>query len=138
MRQALEQAKKGRLHILEAMYACIDAPRAEMKPQTPRMVSIEIDREFIGAIIGPGGKIIQEMQRETGTNINIEEVGDKGVVSIYAKEKESCDAALAKIKGIVSVPEIGEEYDAVVKSIMPYGAFMEFLPGKQGLLHISE
>nr|MBP6456093.1 polyribonucleotide nucleotidyltransferase [Chitinophagaceae bacterium] len=138
MRQALEQAKKGRLHILEAMYACIDAPRAEMKPQTPRMVSIEIDREFIGAIIGPGGKIIQEMQRETGTNINIEEVGDKGVVSIYAKEKESCDAALAKIKGIVSVPEIGEEYEAVVKSIMPYGAFMEFLPGKQGLLHISE
>ena len=102
------------------------------------MVKLFIDKEFIGAVIGPQGKIIQEIQRETGTTINIEEVGNKGEVSVFSPAKEGLDKAVAWIRGIVSVPEEGEEYEATVKSIMPYGAFVEFLPGKQGLLHISE
>ncbi len=138
MRQALAQANAGRMHILDAMYACIPEKRADLKPHAPRMEFLAIDKEFIGAVIGPGGKIIQEIQRETGTTISIEEVGDKGHVSIFSKEKEGLDKALAWIKGIVMVPEIGMVYDATVKSIMPFGAFVEFLPGKQGLLHISE
>lgn len=138
MRAALAQAKKGRLHILEAMYACIEAARPEPKPHAPRMEKLIIDREYIGAVIGPGGKVIQEIQRETGTNINIEEVGQTGEVSIFSAQKENLDKALAWIKGIVAVPEVGEVYDSTVKSVMPYGAFVEFLPGKQGLLHISE
>lgn len=138
MRSALAQANAGRLHILDAMYACIPEKRADLKPHAPRMEFMAIDKEFIGAVIGPGGKIIQEIQRETGTNITIEEVGDKGHVSIFSKQKEGLDKAVAWIKGIVMVPEIGMVYDAVVKSIMPFGAFVEFLPGKQGLLHISE
>jgi polyribonucleotide nucleotidyltransferase len=97
-----------------------------------------IDKEYIGAVIGPGGKVIQEMQKETGTTIVIEEVGDKGRIEIFSPDRAGIDAALRKIRGIVAVPEIGEVYEATVKSIMPYGAFVEFMPGKQGLLHISE
>ncbi|MGZ5189633.1 MAG: polyribonucleotide nucleotidyltransferase [Flavisolibacter sp.] len=138
MRQALEQARRGRLHILDAMYQCIDASRGDVKEHAPRMVKIYIDREFIGAVIGPGGKIIQEIQRETGTTINLEEKNNQGEVSIFGTVKEGVDRALAWVKGIVAVPVEGDEYEAIVKSIMPYGAFVEFLPGKQGLLHISE
>ena len=101
-------------------------------------MKIYIDKEFIGAVIGPGGKIIQEIQRETGATINIEEVGNQGEVSIFSPQKEGLDKAVAWIKGIVSVPEVGETYESTVKSVMPYGAFVEFMPGKQGLLHISE
>jgi polyribonucleotide nucleotidyltransferase len=138
MSQALEQARKGRLHILDQMYACMPEHRNEYKPQTPRIEQIIVDKEFIGAIIGPGGKVIQEMQRETGATINIEEVDDKGIVKIFSNNGESMAAAISRIRGIVSVPDVGEDYDSVVKSIMPYGAFVEFMPGKQGLLHISE
>ncbi|MBS1916014.1 MAG: polyribonucleotide nucleotidyltransferase [Bacteroidetes bacterium] len=138
MREALEQAKKGRLHILDAMYECIEAPRAEVKPHAPRMEKLFIDKEFIGAVIGPQGKIIQEIQRETGTTINLEEVGNYGEVSIFSPAKDGLERAVAWIKGIVAVPEVNSVYEAKVKSIMPYGAFVEFLPGKQGLLHISE
>jgi len=138
MMAALEQARKGRLHILDAMYEAIPAARAEVKPHAPRMQKLFIDKEFIGAIIGPQGKIIQEIQRETGTTINIEEVGNQGEVSVFSPAKEGLDRAVAWIKGIVAMPEVGEEYESKVKSIMPYGAFVEFMPGKQGLLHISE
>lgn len=138
MREALEQARKGRLHILEAMYECIDKPREDLKPHAPRMVKMFIDKEFIGAVIGPGGKIIQEIQRETGATINIEEKNNQGEVSIFSPEKTGLDRAVAWIKGIVAVPEVGEVYESTVKSVMPYGAFVEFMPGKQGLLHISE
>jgi polyribonucleotide nucleotidyltransferase len=138
MRQALSQARNGRLHILDAMYECIASAREEVKPHAPRMVKIFIDKEFIGAVIGPGGKIIQEIQRETGATINIEEVGNQGEVSIFSPAKEGLEKALAWVKGIVSMPEVGETYEATVKSVMPYGAFVEFMPGKQGLLHISE
>lgn len=138
MRQALEQARRGRLHILDAMYACIPQHRDDLKPHAPRIEQLIVDREFIGAIIGPGGKIIQEIQRETGTEINIEEVGDNGVVKIFSNDGEKMKKAVDWIKGIVAIPEVGETYDSVVKSIMPYGAFVEFMPGKQGLLHISE
>jgi polyribonucleotide nucleotidyltransferase len=138
MRQALAQARDGRMHILDAMYQCIPEKREDLKPHAPRMEFLAIDKEFIGAVIGPGGKIIQEIQRETGTTISIEEVGDKGHVSIFSKQKEGLDRALSWIKGIVAVPEVGTVYDSTVKSIMPFGAFVEFLPGKQGLLHISE
>ena len=138
MREALEQARKGRLHILQEMYQCIDAPRGEVKPHAPRMEKLIIDKEFIGAVIGPQGKIIQEIQRETGTTVNIEEVGKYGEVSVFSPAKEGLEKAVAWIKGIVAIPEVGEEYESTVKSIMPYGAFVEFMPGKQGLLHISE
>jgi len=138
MREALEQARKGRLHILDAMYECMPSARPEVKPHAPRMEKLFIDKEFIGAVIGPGGKIIQEIQRETGATINLEEVGNYGEVSIFSPAKEGLDKAVAWIKGIVAVPEVGSVYEAKVKSVMPYGAFVEFLPGKQGLLHISE
>ncbi len=138
MRRALKQARDGRLHILDAMYQCIEQPRADVKPHAPRMVKIFIDKEFIGAVIGPGGKIIQEIQRETGATINIEEVGNQGEVSIFSPEKTGLERALAWVKGIVAIPEVGEVYESTVKSVMPYGAFVEFMPGKQGLLHISE
>jgi polyribonucleotide nucleotidyltransferase len=138
MMQALEQANRGRMHILDAMYTCIPAHRAELKPHAPRMEFMVIDKEFIGAVIGPGGKIIQEIQRETGTTITIEEVDNKGEVSIFSKHKEGLDKAVAWVRGIVQVPEIGATYESTVKSIMPFGAFVEFMPGKQGLLHISE
>lgn len=138
MREALEQARKGRLHILDAMYEVLPAARPEVKPHAPRMEKLFIDKEFIGAVIGPQGKIIQEIQRETGTTINLEEVGNFGEVSIFSPAKEGLQKAVAWIKGIVAMPEEGETYDAKVKSVMPYGAFVEFLPGKQGLVHISE
>jgi polyribonucleotide nucleotidyltransferase len=138
MRQALMQAKRGRLHILDAMYTAIEGAREDVKAHAPRMVKIIIDKEFIGAVIGPGGKVIQEMQRETGTTINIEEKNNQGEVSIFGTKKESVDRAMAWIKGIAAQPTVGDTYEATVKSIQPYGAFVEFLPGKQGLLHISE
>lgn len=138
MMQALEQARRGRLHILDAMYKAIEAPRADLKPHAPRITQMNIDREFIGAVIGPGGKIIQEMQRETGTKINIEEVGQEGIIKIFATNQESVNKAVSWIRGIVAIPEIGATYEGVVKSIVPFGAFVEFMPGKQGLLHISE
>ncbi|SDW07483.1 polyribonucleotide nucleotidyltransferase [Hydrobacter penzbergensis] len=138
MREALEQARKGRLHILEAMYDCIPAARPDVKPHAPRMVKLVIDKEFIGAVIGPGGKVIQEIQRETGTTINIEEVGNTGEVSIFSPEKSGLDKAVAWVKGITAVPEVGDVYEGPVKGIKEFGAFVEFMPGKQGLLHISE
>ncbi len=136
--QALLQAKDGRLHILNEMKKTIAEPNADMKPHAPRIVSLTIDKEFIGAVIGPGGKIIQEMQRETGASISIEEVGDKGVVEIFADNKAAIDAAVARISAIAAKPEIGAIYQGKVKSIMPFGAFVEVMPGKDGLLHISE
>lgn len=138
MREALEQARKGRLHILNAMYECIPEHRADVKPHAPRMIKLIIDKEFIGAVIGPGGKVIQEIQRETGATINIEEVGNNGEVSIFSASKESLDAAVRWIKGITATPEVGEVYEGPVKGIKEFGAFIEFMPGKQGLLHISE
>jgi len=138
MREALAQARTGRLHILDAMYECIPAHRPEVKPHAPRMVKLVIDKEFIGAVIGPGGKVIQEIQRETGTTINIEEVGNTGHVSIFCSEKAGLEKALAWVKGITAVPEVGDVYEGPVKGIKEFGAFIEFMPGKQGLLHISE
>jgi polyribonucleotide nucleotidyltransferase len=138
MSQALEQARRGRLHILDAMYKCMPEARSEVKPHAPRMVKMFIDREFIGAVIGPGGKVIQEMQRVTGTTINIEEVNNMGEVSVFGVNKDGVAKAEAWIKGIVAVPVMGDVYEATVRSIMPFGAFVEFLPGKQGLVHISE
>ncbi len=138
LEKALMQAKAGREHILNCMLETISEPRAEMKPQVPRIVAFDIPKEFIGAVIGPGGKIIQQMQEETGTTITIEETEGKGHVQVSAPNKDSIDAALAKIKAIVAVPEVGEVYEGTVRSIMPYGCFVEILPGKDGLLHISE
>jgi len=138
MAEALEQARNGRLHILDAMYKCMPEARSEVKPHAPRMVKMYIDREFIGAVIGPGGKVIQEMQRVTGTTINIEEVNNMGEVSVFGTNKEGVEKAENWIKGIVAVPVVGDVYEATVKSIVPFGAFVEFLPGKQGLVHISE
>jgi polyribonucleotide nucleotidyltransferase len=136
--KALEQAKAGRLHILGEMKKTLAAPREDYKPHAPRIVTIRIDKEFIGAVIGPGGKIIQEMQRETGATISIEEVGNQGVVQIFADDKAAIDAAVGRIKAIASKPEVGEIYEGKVRSIMPFGAFIEIMPGKDGLLHISE
>ncbi len=138
MREALEQARKGRLHILDAMYECLPAHRDDVKPHAPRVVKLIIDKEFIGAVIGPGGKVIQEIQKETGTTINIEEVGNFGEVSIFSSNKESVEKALAWVKSITAIPQIGDVYEATVKSIKEFGAFVEFLPKKEGLLHISE
>lgn len=136
--QALDQAKEARLHILGEMKKTIAAPREDYKPHAPRIVQLLIDKEFIGAVIGPGGKIIQEMQRETGATISIEEVDNKGVVQVFADNKAAIDDAVGRIKAIASKPEIGETYEGKVKSIMPFGAFVEIMPGKDGLLHISE
>ena len=136
--QALMQAKAGREHILNCMMETISEPRAEMKPQVPRIVAFEIPKEFIGAVIGPGGKIIQQMQEDTNTTITIDEVDGVGKVQVSAPTKDAIDAALAKIKAIVAFPEVGEVYEGTVRSIMPYGCFVEILPGKDGLLHISE
>ena len=138
LEEALMQAKAGREHILNCMMETISEPRAEMKPQVPRIVALDIPKEFIGAVIGPGGKIIQQMQEDTGATITIEETDGKGHVQVSAPNKDSIDAALAKIKAIVAVPEVGEVYEGTVRSIMPYGCFVEILPGKDGLLHISE
>lgn len=138
LEQALMQAKAGREHILGKMMETISEPRAELKPQVPRIVAFDIPKEFIGAVIGPGGKIIQQMQEDTGATITIDESDGKGHVQVSAPNKESIDAAVAKIKAIAAVPEVGEVYEGVVRSIMPYGCFVEILPGKDGLLHISE
>ncbi len=138
LEKALMQAKAAREHILNIMTETIAEPREEMKPQVPRIVQLEIPKEFIGAVIGPGGKIIQQMQEDTGATITIEEADGVGKVQVSAPNKDSIDAALGKIKAIVAVPEIGEVYEGTVRSIMPYGCFVEILPGKDGLLHISE
>ena len=138
LEKALMQAKAAREHILNIMTETIAEPRAEMKPQVPRIVQLEIPKEFIGAVIGPGGKIIQQMQEDTGATITIEETDGVGKVQVSAPNKDSIDAALGKIKAIVAVPEIGEVYEGTVRSVMPYGCFVEILPGKDGLLHISE
>ncbi len=138
LEKALMQAKAGREHIMGEMMKTLSAPRAELKPHVPRIEQIIVPKEFIGAIIGPGGKVIQGMQEETGTTITIEEEDGVGKVQVSAPNKECIDAAMKKIKGIIAVPEIGEVYKSIVKSIMPYGCFVEFLPGKEGLLHISE
>ena len=138
LEKALMQAKAGREHILNLLTETIAEPRQEMKPQVPRIIQLEIPKEFIGAVIGPGGKIIQQIQEETGATITIEETDGIGKVQVSAPNKDSIDAALGKIKAIVAVPEIGEVYEGTVRSIMPYGCFVEILPGKDGLLHISE
>lgn len=138
MAQALEQAKQGRAHILGEMNKTMSEPRAEFKAHAPRLVQLTIPREFIGQVIGPGGKIIQEIQRDTGAKIVIEEKGEFGIIDIVCADKDSIDRAVSRIKGITTVPEVGTIYDGKVKTIMPFGAFVEFLPGKDGLLHISE
>ena len=138
LEEALAQAKAGREHIMGKMMETMSAPREDMKPHAPRIVSLDIPKDFIGAVIGPGGKIIQGIQEETGATITIEEINNMGHVEISATNKAAIDAALNKIKGIVAVPEVGEVYEATVRSVMPYGMFCEFLPGKDGLLHISE
>ena len=120
------------------MLETISEPRAELKPQVPRIEAFDIPKEFIGAVIGPGGKIIQQMQEETNTVITIDETDGKGHITVSAPNKDSIEAAIAKIKGIVAIPEIGEIYEGTVRSVMPYGCFVEILPGKDGLLHISE
>ena len=138
MSQALNQAKDGRLHILNEITKTLAAPNADYKPHAPRLLQIEIPQDFIGAVIGPGGKIIQEIQKTTNTTITITEINGKGLVEIFGEDDAAASAALARVKGIVAIPEIGEVYDAKVKTVMPYGAFVEFMPGKDGLLHISE
>ncbi len=135
---ALKQANEARLHILNEMKKTIGQPREDYKPHAPRIVTLKIDKEFIGAIIGPGGKIIQEMQRETGATIAIEEKDNQGIIQIFADNKEAIDNAVNRIKAIASKPEVGEVYEGKVKTIMPFGAFVEIMPGKDGLLHISE
>lgn len=136
--QALHQAKAGRLHILNEMKKALAESREELKPNAPRITVLHIDKEMIGAVIGPGGKVIQEIQKTTKATIVIEEVDNKGVVNIFANDKDAMDAAVARVKGIVAIPEIGEIYEGKLKALAPYGAFVEFLPGKDGLLHISE
>lgn len=138
LEKALMQAKQGREYILGKLTETISEPRADFKPNVPRIEQITIPKEFIGAVIGPGGKIIQGMQEETGATITIDEEDGVGKVQVSAPNKESIDAALAKIRAIVAIPEVGEVYDAKVVSIMPYGCFVEFMPGREGLLHISE
>ena len=138
LEKALMQAKAGREHILGKMLETISEPRKELKPQVPRIEAFDIPKEFIGAVIGPGGKIIQQMQEDTGATITIDETDGVGKVQVSAPNKESIDAAIAKIKAIVAIPEVGEVYEGTVRSIMPYGCFVEILPGKDGLLHISE
>ena len=135
---ALEQARVGRMHILGKILETIPEPRADYKPHVPRVVQMSIPSDFIGAVIGPGGKVIQEIQKETGATITITEEDGKGIVDIFAVDKASIEAALAKIKAIVAIPEVGEVYTGKVKSIMPFGAFVEIFPNKDGLLHISE
>jgi polyribonucleotide nucleotidyltransferase len=138
LREALLQAKEGRMHILNEMNKTIAAPRPDLKPQTPRAETVIIEKEMIGAVIGPGGKVVQDIQNTTGATVVIEEVNNKGVINVFANNKEVMEAALRRIKAIVAVPEVGQVYDGKVKSIMPFGAFVEFMPGKDGLLHISE
>ena len=138
LEKALMQAKAGREHILKCITDTIAEPRAELKPQVPRIEAFEIPKEFIGAVIGPGGKIIQQMQEDTGATITIDEEDGVGKIQVSGPNKEAIDAAIAKIRAIVAIPEVGEVYEGTVRSIMPYGCFVEFMPGKDGLLHISE
>ena len=138
LEKALMQAKAGREHILKCITDTIAEPRPELKPHVPRIVAFEIPKEFIGAVIGPGGKIIQQMQEDTGATITIDEEDGVGKIQVSGPNKESIDAAIAKIRAIVAIPEVGEVYEGTVRSIMPYGCFVEFMPGKDGLLHISE
>ncbi len=138
LREALLQAKEGRLHILNEMKKTLSAPRPDLKPQTPRAETVVIEKEMIGAVIGPGGKVVQDIQNTTGATVVIEEVNGKGIINVFANNKDVMEAALRRIRAIVAVPEVGAEYTGKVKSIMPFGAFVEFMPGKDGLLHISE
>ncbi len=138
LEKALMQAKAGREHILNCITETIAEPRPELKPHVPRIVAFEIPKEFIGAVIGPGGKIIQQMQEDTSTTITIDEEDGVGKIQVSGPDKDSIDAAIAKIRAIVAIPEVGEVYEGTVRSIMPYGCFVEFMPGKDGLLHISE
>ncbi|MFN6946063.1 MAG: polyribonucleotide nucleotidyltransferase [Cytophagaceae bacterium] len=138
LKQALHQAKEGRLHILNEMTKTISKSREDYKPHTPRSYAIRIPKDMIGAVIGPGGKVVQEIQKVTGATVIIEEIEEAGLVNIFAKDKEVMDKAVNWVKGIVAMPEVGETYEGKVKSIMPFGAFVEFMPGKDGLLHISE
>ncbi|MCI0750264.1 MAG: polyribonucleotide nucleotidyltransferase [Flammeovirgaceae bacterium] len=138
MKEALMQAKEGRTHILNEMKKTLSAPKGDLKPHTPRAETVVIDKEMIGAVIGPGGKVVQDIQNTTGATVVIEEKDGRGYVNVFATSKEIMEAALRRIKGIVAVPEVGQVYDGKVKSIMPFGAFVEFMPGKDGLLHISE
>ncbi|MDR1330520.1 MAG: polyribonucleotide nucleotidyltransferase [Tannerella sp.] len=138
LERALAQAREGRLHILNKITEALPAPRAELKPHAPRIETITIGKEFIGAIIGPGGKIVQGIQEKTGATISIDEVDGVGIVEVSATNKQAIDAAMRSIRLIVAVPEPGEIYEGKISSIMPYGAFVEFMPGKDGLLHISE
>ena len=138
LREALLQAKEGRLHILNEMKKTLSSSKADLKPHTPRAETVVIEKEMIGAVIGPGGKVVQDIQNTTGATVVIEEVNNKGIVSVFAVSKDVMDAALRRIRAIVAVPEVGQVYDGKVKSIMPFGAFVEFMPGKDGLLHISE
>ena len=136
--EALEQAKSSRLHILNEMNKTLSEPRADLKPNAPRSVVVNIDKEMIGAVIGPGGKVVQEIQKETGATVIIEEVENAGKVTVFSNNKESMEDALRRVRAIVAVPEVDAVYDGVVKYVMPFGAFVEFMPGKDGLLHISE
>ncbi|MFA0963781.1 polyribonucleotide nucleotidyltransferase [Roseivirga sp. BDSF3-8] len=138
MKEALEQAKRGRLHILGEMSKTISESREDLKPNAPRSQTLKIDKDMIGAVIGPGGKIVQEIQKETETTVVIEEKNNAGYVTIFATNKENMEDAVRRVKNIVALPEVGEVYDGIVKNIMPFGAFIEFMPGKEGLLHISE
>lgn len=138
MHEALLQAKEGRLHILNEIKKTLEAPREDLKPYAPRAKTIIIEKEMIGAVIGPGGKVVQDIQNTTGATVVIEEVDGKGIVNIFSNDKTSMDAAVKRVEGIVAVPEVGKVYEGKVKSIMPFGAFVEFMPGKDGLLHISE
>jgi polyribonucleotide nucleotidyltransferase len=136
--EALEQARKGRLHILSKMTEVLDKPREDFKPHVPRIVQISIPKDLIGAVIGPGGKIIQGIQADTGATIVIEEIDNRGVIDVFADNKDSIEAALAKIAEITAEPEVGEVYKGKVKGVVSFGAFIEIMPGKEGLLHISE
>ena len=138
LREALLQAKEGRLHILNEMKKTISSPRPDLKPQTPRAETVIIEKEMIGAVIGPGGKVVQDIQNTTGATVVIEEINGKGIINVFANNKDVMEAALRRIRAIVAIPEVGQVYEGKVKSIMPFGAFVEFMPGKDGLLHISE
>ena len=138
LKEALYQAKSGRLHILDEINKTLSAPKAELKPHTPRSFIMMIPKELIGAVIGPGGKVIQEIQKDTGTTIVIEEIDNQGKINVFSANQDKLDAALRRLKAIVAQPEIGETYTGKVKNIQPFGAFVEFMPGKDGLLHISE
>ncbi len=138
LKEALLQAKEGRLHILNEMKKTLSAPRIELKPHAPRSVVLTIDKDMIGAVIGPGGKVVQDIQKTSGATVVIEEVGNQGLVSVFANDQTAMDMALKRIRAIVAIPEVGAVYDGKVKSIMPFGAFVEFMSGKDGLLHISE